>query len=319
MADDNLWRQQAAYGGAGWQPRPGTLADDIGIHWHACGMNSEWGRLKAVVLHTPGAELAAAAADPNAVQMLAPLDLARAAVQHRGLAAAYRDAGVAVSHLRPAPPVHPNQMFMADLFFMTPEGAVLARPASAVRAGEERAAAAWLAAAGVPILRTVSGTGCFEGADAMWVDPHTVLVGAGLRTNAAAIRQLTEVLAAQAVAVHTVPLPRGAMHLMGMLRILDRDLAVAWPGRLAPEAVRLLERRGLKVAFIPSEEEALKGFALNVVTLGPRRLLMPSGNPKTLAFYESLDVHCTGVDVDELAKAAGAVGCLTGVVARDMA
>lgn len=316
MRHSTEWTRQAAYGGEGWQPRRGTLRDDIGKRWGACGMNTEWRPLKAVLLHEPGAELAAAAADPNAVQMLAPLDVHRAAAQHRELAAAYAAAGVSVTYLRPSPPVSPNQMFMADLFFMTPEGAVLARPASTVRAGEERATAVRLAADGVPILRTISGDGVFEGADAMWVDPRTVIVGRGLRSNDAAVRQLVHVLAPMGVDVHGVELPPGTMHLMGMLRILDRDLAVAWPGRLAPEAVTLLEQRGLKVAFIPSETEAHEGFALNGVTLGPRQFLMPDGNPKTRAFYEGLGIACVCVAVDELIKAAGAVGCLTGVVHR---
>jgi len=44
-------------------------------------------------------------------------------------------------------------MFVSDLMFMTPEGAVLARPASTVRAGEERWVARRLAELGVPILK----------------------------------------------------------------------------------------------------------------------------------------------------------------------
>ena len=48
-------------------------------------------------------------------------------------------------------------MFVADLMFMTPEGAILGRPASTVRAGEERLVARRLAELGVPILRVVRG------------------------------------------------------------------------------------------------------------------------------------------------------------------
>ncbi|MFH1980264.1 MAG: arginine deiminase family protein [Pseudomonadota bacterium] len=316
MGDEPAWIAQAAYGGEGWQPRGQALRDELGTLWNACGVATEWEPLKAVLLHEPGQELAAAAAAPNAAQMLAPLDLHRAATQHRAMADAYRAAGVTVSHLHPDSPARPNQMFMADLFFMTPEGAILARPASTVRAGEERVTAAWLAGAGIPILRTISGDGVFEGADAMWVDAETVLVGKGLRTNDAAVRQLVDVLAPMGVSVHAVDLPRGAMHLMGMLRIMDRDLAVAWPGRLSPAAVALLREKGFQMAFIPSEVEAQQGFALNGVTLGPRRFLMPGGNPQTQAFYENLGIDCTCVAVDELIKAAGAVGCLTGVVQR---
>jgi len=44
--------------------------------------------------------------------------------------------------------------------------------------------------------------------------------------------------------------------------------------------------------------------------------LMVDGNPVTQAFYESLGITCHTVEVDELGKAAGAIGCLTGVLER---
>jgi hypothetical protein len=147
----------AAYGGPGWAGRDTSLRDEIGGIWAACGIDSEWASLRAVLLHRPGPELAASA-EPNAALMLATLDLAKAQAQHDELAQAYRDLGVAVHAIEPEAPVRPNQMFAADLFFMTPEGAVLARPASPVRAGEERQVASRLAALGVPILRSLRGT-----------------------------------------------------------------------------------------------------------------------------------------------------------------
>ena len=170
---------KSAYGGEGWTPRPRAICEEAGHEWGKFGMDSEWKPLKRVVLHKPGAELAASANDFNAVNMLAPLDLAKAQAQHAGMAQAYRDAGVDVHYLEPQTQPRPNQMFMADLMFMTPEGAILARPASAARAGEERLAAERLAAMGVPIIRSIGGRGTFEGADAMWLDEKTVLLGRG--------------------------------------------------------------------------------------------------------------------------------------------
>jgi N-dimethylarginine dimethylaminohydrolase len=190
-------------------------------------------------------------------------------------------------------------MFMADLFFMTPEGAILARPASAVRAGEERVAARRLAALGVPIVRSVGGRGTFEGADAMWLDAQTVLIGRGLRTNDEGAAQVATALHAMGVETAQVDLPYGTMHLMGMLRIVDRDLAIAWPTRLAVRAVEALRVRGYRVEFLPDVREARDSHAFNIVTLGPRTILMPGGNPPTQRFYEELGVRCVAVPVDE--------------------
>ncbi len=224
-----------------------------------------------------------------------------------------------VLYAEPAETPAPNQMFMADLFCMTPEGAILARPASAVRAGEERVVARRLAGLGVPIIRSVSGSATFEGADMIWLDPQMALIGRGLRTNDAGVAQLAAVLGEIGVTAIAVDLPYGTMHLMGMLRIVDRDLAIAWPTRLAVRAVEALQQRGYRVIFLPDVREAMHNAAFNIVTLGPRAVLMAAGNPVTQAFYEQHGITCRTVPVDELAKAAGAIGCLTGILERERA
>jgi N-dimethylarginine dimethylaminohydrolase len=248
--------------------------------------------------------------------MLAPLDLDRVQREHDAMAQAFRDVGVVVQTVDPEETPPPNLMFVADLLFMTPEGAIVGRPASTVRAGEERFVSRRLAELGIPILRSVRGRGTFEGADAAWVDPETVLVATALRTNAEGSSQVTALLQAMGVAVVPVGLPYGSMHLMGVLRFVDRDLAIGWPGRVPYAAVEALRARGHTVLFLPDEEEAKRGMALNFVTLGPRWILMPAGNPVTQAFYEAAGITCHVLEVHDLMKAAGGIGCLTGVLER---
>ena len=305
----------SAYGGDGWRPRTTSLQEEVGRVWGTCGVSCEWAPLESILVHRPGPELAASS-NPNAVQMLAPLELARAQAQHDAMAEAYRQAGITVNYVDPPQIPSPNQMFVADLMFMTPEGAVIARPASVVRAGEERHVARRLADMGIPILRTIRGHGVFEGADALWLDPETVLLGNGLRTNAEGAAQVSGILKEMGVKTIRVDLPPGAMHLMGILRFPDRDLALARPKRLAHGAVDALRERGYRVVSFPDETEAVKGQACNFVTLKPGEILMPAGNPVTRAFLEDLGVTCRTVEVNELVKAAGAIGCLTGVLHR---
>ena len=306
----------AAYGGAGWSPRVAPLREEIGQVWSACGVDNEWSPLREVLLHRPGGELEEVA-DPDQVQMIAPVDVTGAQGQHDGMAEAFRDAGVTVRYVEPDGTAPPNLMFVADLMVMTPEGAILGRPASTVRAGEECFVARRLADLGIPILRSVRGRGTFEGADAAWLNPETVLLATGLRTNAEGAAQVTSLLREMGVDVIQVGLPYGAMHLMGQLRFADRDLAVAWPGRVPHAAVEALRARGFSVLFLPDEREATHGMALNFVSLGPSRILMPSGNPVTRRFYEQAGIDCVTVEVDELIKAAGGIGCLTGVLHRE--
>jgi len=114
-----------------------------------------------------------------------------------------------------------------------------------------------------------------------------------------------------------VDLPVGSMHLMGMLRIIDRDLAIGWPLRIAHNGVDALKQHGIQVVYIPDVAEAIQGAALNFVVIGPREILMVAGNPISQAFYEKLGLTCHTVEVDELVKAAGAIGCLSGILERD--
>jgi N-dimethylarginine dimethylaminohydrolase len=304
----------AAYGGAAWSPRTASLRDEIGRLWAPCGLADEWSPLRAVLLHRPGAELAMP--DPDAAQLLEPVDPTRAAAEHAALAAAYRGEGVLVRAVEPAVAPTPNLMFCADLFLMTPDGAILGRPASTVRAGEERWIARRLADLGIPIVRMVRGRGTFEGADAMWLDARTVLIGVGLRTNAEGAAQVTAALGEMGVTAIQVDLPWGAMHLMGLLRIADRDLAIAWPGRLAVRAVEALRHRGYRVLFLPDGAAAERTTALNFVTLGPGRILMAEGYPVFERFFEKAGLACRTTPVAEIRKAAGGIGCLTGILER---
>jgi N-dimethylarginine dimethylaminohydrolase len=308
---------QSAYGGAGWRPRNLTLRGELGGIWGACGIDSEYRKLTHVLLHRPGDELLASA-DPDAVNMLEPLDLTRAQAQHDAMAAVYLTHGVQVTYATPATQPTPNQMFMADVFVMTPEGAIIARPASQVRAGEERVAARRLSDMGVPIIRSIGGSGTFEGADLQWLDARTVIIGRGQRTNDTGADQIASVLHDMGIDVIKVDLPYGTMHLMGMLRIIDANLALAWPTRLVHRAVDALRDRGYHVDFVPENDEVRRGAAFNFVTLAPRKILMAAGNPHTQAWFERHGITCVTTPVDELAKAAGAIGCLTGIIAREM-
>jgi N-dimethylarginine dimethylaminohydrolase len=209
----------------------------------------------------------------------------------------------------------PNFLFQRDLFFMTPEGAVLARPASPQRAAEARWTARALAEVGVPILATPRGTVHFEGADALWISPDTVLLGQGFRTNKEGADFLASVLAQQGVSTHVVVLPAGVQHLLGVVNLLDEDLA-AIDGARAGAPLRALLSETRELLEIPPGPEISKGLALNFVTLAPRSVVMPAGCPDAQALLENAGVGVSTLEISEYKKAAGGLGCLTGLLSR---
>jgi arginine deiminase len=307
----------SAYGGPGWSPRTDSLRDEIGTLWSSCGINSEWAPLKAVLLHRPGAEFADIT-NPDEIQMLEIPNVEKIQRQHDAIAQAYRKAGISVMYVKPNVTPPPNTIFVADLMFMTPEGVILARPASTVRAGEERFVARCLADIGIPIVSSIRGRGTFEGADAMWVNPNCVIVGTGQRTNQEGATQITSTLKQMEVEVIIVNLPLGAMHLMGSLRFVDENLAICWPSKTPYAALNALRDRGYEVLLAPDEGELVQGMALNYVSLGPRKTLMAAGNPATQSFYEEIGIQCRLVEINEIMKAAGGIGCLTGIIEREL-
>ncbi|MCF8091804.1 MAG: hypothetical protein K9K40_04990 [Desulfotignum sp.] len=149
----------AAFGGDGWSPRILTHAMEIGDIWTGCGIDSEWRPLKTVLVHRPGQELSVSQDQVNALQLAATLDLEKARAEHDRMVALYRENQVEVEVLSPGAAPFPNQLYCADLLAMTPQGAILARPASTVRAGEERWVAKTLGILGIPVLKNPYGHG----------------------------------------------------------------------------------------------------------------------------------------------------------------
>jgi N-dimethylarginine dimethylaminohydrolase len=307
----------AAYGGGGWSPRVASMREDLPAVWGDWGVDSEVGRLRAVLLRRPGPELDAVT-DFHAMQMRSDLCPGLARAQHDALADAYRARGVAVHYVENGRIDKPNAMFVRDLMLMTPEGAIVTRPASTVRAGEERLVAEALGRLGVPILMSVHGEGTFEGADVAWVDHDLCFLAEGLRTNEAGANQVERMLREIGVeSVVRVGLPHGAMHLDGLLAIVDRDLAVVWPRRTPFKVVDTLRRRGFRLIEVEDEVEAQTCLPMNFVALAPGEILMPGGGERMRERYEAFGVCCHLVDIGECIKAGGGIHCMTGFLKRE--
>jgi N-dimethylarginine dimethylaminohydrolase len=308
----------ATYGGPGWLPRLASHREEVmeGRIWRPCRVSSETAPLKAVLLALPGQEMDFCE-PPDAWLMLERPDRSVLEAQVRALAGLYARHGVEVHFSRPSHAPPPNFLFQRDLFAMTPEGAILGRPAARQRAGEERWAAQVLAALGVPILHTMRGTATFEGADLLWMRPDRVLLGTGRRTNEAGRAEVEAVLRDLGVEVLPVPVPEGAQHLLGIVNFLADDLAVVHGGRSAAAVDALIGAHGVRSVVLPEDDELVRGRGMNFVTLAPREVLMPSGCPGIRSRLEAEGVRVHEAEVGEALKAAGGPGCLTGILWRE--
>jgi N-dimethylarginine dimethylaminohydrolase len=250
--------------------------------------------------------------DPDANLLLEVPDRERLWGEYRALGAAYEAAGVRVHRYASPPEALPNLIFARDLYWVSPEGAVVGRMAGEARAGEERFATRALVEVGVPIRATVGGGGRMEGADLLWLDEERVLFGVG-RSDREALEQLQRLF--PALQWLPVPVPEGIQHLLGAVNFWAEGEAAVHPAA-GPELRETLERAGVRCLFLEDPEEVGRYRALNFVTLSPRKILMPDRCPRSRRLLEARGVQVEEVPMDAYRMAAGGPGCLTGILHR---
>ena len=206
-----------AIDGERWFPEETTIEEDMTKYWGGdWGCSSEVNRLRAVLLHRPGAELDNF--DYREVRFRAPVDPEKCRQQHDLLADYYRSHGIDVYYVEDQRADRPNAVFERDHLFMTPEGAIITRLAMPARRGEERYTAKRVAELGVPIVKTIAGDGIFEGANAAWVDRHTVILSLSSRANRSGYDQMEAELRRQGVTeIIPMQIPYGHAHVDGLL------------------------------------------------------------------------------------------------------
>ena len=301
-----------------WMPLENAFSEDMREVWGNWYCDSEVGRIRAVLMHRPGPELELVT--PQTYQDLlfdAPVDYGRFRAQFDALVDTYRALGVAVEFVKGQRTDRPNAVYVRDLYTMTPEGAILARPATAQRRGEERAIAQTLTGLGVPVLKTVNGVGTFEGSNVMWLDRQTCLLGTSSRTNAAGADQVERELRGLGVEhVIRVAVPYGQIHVDGFISMLDRRMAVISPWLITWDLRRRLLDMGFTLLEATNLDEVGR-LGTNFVCLEPRKVLMPTGFPESRALLEQHGVEVVPVEVDEILRGGGAVHCMTGFLSRD--
>ncbi len=299
----------------------------------------EYGRLKRVLMHDPGHEIDRVtpssfrrylfedAIDPNEFRR-----------QHEHLVDLLRGEGVDVVLMRDLlrePPLleligrSPNLVYARDTVAVTRAGTVAMRMRNAVRRHEPRIASAALARLGIPELAEIRTPGNMEGGDLIFLDGRTLLVGAGNRTNAAAIRQLRWSARGRGLeSVGAVQLPPWAIHLDGTMMLADQDLAIVHRDSVrgpvtfqsqagSPRRVdflRFLKAHGFRLVEVTAYERQRR--ATNVITLGPRKLVGYAGNSRVRRLLVDEGVDFIELEGSELLRGGGGPRCMTAPIER---
>ncbi len=225
-----------------------------------------------------------------------PIDLSKAAEQHRTYAAALEAAGLAVEWLSELPD-QPDAVFVEDPIVVLDEIAIVGRPGATSREGEVESVAE--AVGRHRPLVQLPPEARLEGGDVMLVG-KTLYVGRSARTNAAAHEALAEILRPWGYTVVPVDL-NDCLHLKTGVTYAGGDCFLANPAWVDISALQ-----GAEIISLPVEEP----WAANTLTVGGR-VLLPAGFPRTRDLLAGRGHEVVTIDVSELQKAEGSLTCLS--------
>jgi N-dimethylarginine dimethylaminohydrolase len=272
-----------------------------------------------LVKHPRDAFSAAAVSEWRTLGFTAEPDVARAIEEYDQFAEIITAAGANLRYLPAAKNTGLDSIYARDASVLCAAGVVLGSMGKAQRAWEPGAQGAALRGWNLPIAGEIRRPGRLEGGDVVWLDPETVVVGRGYRTNDEGIRQFAALVGPSVeIVVAQLPHWRGpadVFHLMSVLSPVDRDLAVVY-SPLMPVTLRerLLER-GMTLVEVPDEEFASMGA--NVLAIAPRECVMVAGSPRTRALLERAGALVQSYNGREISlKGGGGPTCLTRPLAR---
>ncbi len=206
-----------------------------------------------------------------------------------------------------------DSMYVRDASIMCDRGAVLCQMGKGARESEPAAQGGAFQSLGIEIVGEISSPGTVEGGDSAWLDPTTLVVGRGYRTNCEGIGQLEAFL--PGVDVVRVPLPHwqgpdDVFHMMSVLSPLAPDLLLVYSPLLPVPFREELLARGFALVEVPREEFDSQGC--NVLSVAPRVAVSLDGNPETRRRMESAGVEVHSYVGREISlKGCGGPTCLT--------
>jgi N-dimethylarginine dimethylaminohydrolase len=289
-------------------------------HMVGFGSQSMIGRLRRVLVKRPDPVFGTA--DPARWHYTARPDLAAAQQEHDQFVGLLHRANAEVVYHDMVQPDRADAIYVYDPAIVTDQGAIVLRMGKDLRRGEEDAMRRRLEQLGVPLHYALHGSACAEGGDLLWVDHDTLAVGLGFRTNAEGLRQLGEALAGLGVTLVPVELPyyegsEACLHLMSLISIVDKRLAVVYPPLLSVPFWRFLQERGFHLISVPHHE--FERMGTNVLALAPGQCIMLEGNPTTQQTLEAAGCQVWTYRGAEISlKAEGGPTCLTRPILRDV-
>jgi N-dimethylarginine dimethylaminohydrolase len=293
------------------------------------GIDNDVGQVRSILVHRPGPEMQVVDAKKRIAEIGSfgdvekgwyfqsdtPPDIPAMQSQHDAMVKAFEAAGIEVYHVEGVDNTRLKSCYTRDPLIMVKGGAIVCRMGARIRRGEELAITRTLAKIGIPILRTVSGTGIMEGGSFAWLNSTTCAIGVGVRVNRDGAEQVGEVLKRQGVELLIVDLPGYDIHLDVSFLMIDRDLALINPFGLPFSFLEDLKVRGIRTIEIDPADDS---WIVNSLAIAPGRIVMPEGaSNRTLDKLAQHGVSWITVPFAAMHMNGGGVHCSTTPLRRD--
>ena len=291
---------------------PAAMADQAE---RAYGAQSMTAPLREVLVKRPSWAFGKAFGLP-AHGFLHPVDLALAQREHDRFVETLEALGTHV-HMLDAEIESPDLVYTFDPLLVSDAGSILLRPGKPNRLPEPAILEAWTKAAGIPTAGRIRGPATIEGGDTFWLRPDLFCIGQTLRTNAAGIQQLSEIVGGEVV-VFDLPYWRGPtelIHLLSVISPVADDLAVVFLPLLPVGLWELLADLGIRTIEVPEEEFGTLGC--NVLAVRPGVVVVAEGNPATAAALAAAGCEVHRYPATEIGiNGSGGPTCMTRPILR---
>jgi N-dimethylarginine dimethylaminohydrolase len=311
------------------EPRFESDSEQTATWGRRWGCTSDVGRLRVVLMHRPGPELAVIDRSKRIDELGSYGDDATGwywvgreipepaayRAQHATLVAALEEEGVEVVFLDAAAPGRMKSIYTRDSVIAVEGGAVVTRMGPRIRRGEELPVTRTLARIGMPILRTIHGTGILEGGSFAFLTPRTAVIGLSSRVNEEGARQLEDVLRTQGVALIRVQIPGYRLHIDGGLVMVDVETALVNPTRLPFVFLEEMKALGIRTIELTAEDPA---WAINCLAVRPGRVLISDQvSPRTAERLDKAGISLRLVPYSTVCLGGGGIHCSTAPLVRD--
>jgi arginine deiminase len=302
------------------------------------GAQTEYGRLRRVLMHRPGEDLARVTpGNKDAFLFRDVVYWKEFQREHDVFTDALRGEGVEVVLLgdfledgeRAVAERLPNMVYTRDVINICGLGALVLRMTHQPRFPEPLLAKRAVEELNIPVALEVEPPDMVEGGDFVYLDEETVMMGFGTRSNEAGVNAVRAAILGKAVKEFVaVPLPSFRVHLDGALMIMAPDLALFHRASLglfpsyvySEEGVELvfledyLEDRGVELIYANDSE--VRTFGTNIVGLGDMKGVSYEWNERIIGLLEERGFDIIPIQGSQLSIGGGGPHCMTAPILR---